>query len=91
MLILQDKPDEKFFHTSGLSFSPVATFKDDDGFVSHIYIHDDCYCIAVPCSWNVFTTATHIFKEAHDVLKKLPSLKGNALFSNGMFNKEVSC
>lgn len=65
---------------NGVEISPVATLTDGAGTV-HIWIDDHCYVIGVERkrldgtpSGQVFVAPTrHIFAEAFEVLKTLPS------------------
>ena len=79
MLKVTEKPYQPIRHVNGKMFMPIVTMDDGEGFTCHIYVEGCCYLIAVPCSWNSFTNATHIFPEVHGVFKTLPILEGSIL------------
>lgn len=63
---------------SGVEIHPVATLKDEHGGVAHISIDDGCYVLYLELSGakkGVCRSTTHIFAEAHAVLKELASPK----------------
>lgn len=57
----------------GTSFTPVATLVDESGGKAHIHIDDHCYVLTLRRDLGYIYT-THIFPEAFEVLKTLPSL-----------------
>lgn len=52
---------------------PIATLKDEYGGVCHIAEDDHCYVLYQNNSDGTYSLATHIFKEAFEVLRNLPS------------------
>jgi len=58
---------------NGVEFTPVATLADESGGVCHIDIDDHCYVLRLLQPDGKCLTATHIFPEAFEVLKNLPS------------------
>lgn len=58
---------------NGSKIEPVATLKDQYGGIAHIWIDDNCYVLGLEKD-SITTPTYHIFKEAFEVLKKLPSL-----------------
>lgn len=53
--------------------NPVATLEDEFGGVCQIINDDHCYVVCLKQDDGTFKHSTHIFKEAFDVLKNLPS------------------
>lgn len=73
---------------NGCEITPVATLIDSAGGVAHIWIDDHCYQLGLESSAEAksdgemvcepyVVPVTHIFAEAFDVLKLLPSLSKN--------------
>ena len=67
---------------NGCEITPVATLMDDSGGVAHIWFDDHCYQLGLESSAEAKSESyvvpvTHIFAEAFDVLKQLPSLSKN--------------
>jgi hypothetical protein len=54
--------------------SPVATLKDEFGGVCQIINDDHCYVVCLKQEDGTYKSTTHIFKEAFDVLSRLPLL-----------------
>lgn len=52
--------------------SPVATLKDEFGGVCQIINDDHCYVVCLKQQDGTYKPTTHIFKEAFEVLSKLP-------------------
>lgn len=59
--------------SSGCSFRPLATLKDEHGGVAHIATDDGCYVLTLERD-GVCDFTPWIFSEAFEVLKTLPSL-----------------
>jgi hypothetical protein len=69
--------------SNGVEITPVASLKDGCGGVAHIWVDDHCYVLGLE-RMEVLTSGSeerlivrpthHIFSEAFDVLKTLPSL-----------------
>ena len=57
----------------GVTFTPVATLTDESGGKAHIHIDDHCYVLTLRRDMGYIYTH-HIFPEAFEVLKLLPSL-----------------
>lgn len=53
--------------------SPVATLKNDYGSVCQIINDDHCYVICLKQEDGTYKPTTHIFKEAFEVLLRLPN------------------
>ena len=73
---------------NGCEITPIATLVDNAGGVAHIWIDDHCYQLGLESSAEAnnddemmsesyVVPITHIFAEAFDVLKQLPSLSKN--------------
>lgn len=71
---------------NGCEIKPVATLMSAAGGVAHIWIDDHCYQLGLESSAEAMSDGglvcepyvvpvTHIFAEAFDVLKQLPSLQ----------------
>lgn len=60
-------------HKSGSFVTPVATLTDGAG-VCQIIKDDNCYVLCLRQEDGRYKPATHIFKEALEVLKTLPPL-----------------
>ena len=65
---------------NGCEITPIATLADNAGGVAHIWIDDHCYQLGLESSAEAncesyVVPVTHIFAEAFDVLKQLPSLQ----------------
>ena len=71
---------------NGSEVTPIATLRSDAGGVAHIWIDDHCYELGLESSAEAMSDGvivcesyvvpvTHIFAEAFDVLKQLPSLR----------------
>ncbi|MCK5607752.1 hypothetical protein KAR91_38070 [Candidatus Pacearchaeota archaeon] len=74
--------DKSAVNKNGDELNPVATLKDEYGGVAHIGIDDHCYVLylqrtegGILAEERTFCVGvTHIFPEAFEVLKTLPSL-----------------
>lgn len=53
--------------------NPIATLKDEFGGVCQIINDDHCYVICLKQNDGTFRPSNHIFNEAFEVLKNLPS------------------
>lgn len=71
----QVETSPEIFMDSASIMTPVATLQDECGGTFHIVIDDHCYVLCMEGEDGACKPATHIFKEAFDILKKLPSLK----------------
>jgi hypothetical protein len=58
----------------GTTFTPVATLTDESGGKAQIHIDDHCYVLTLRRDMG-YIYSPHIFPEAFEVLKLLPSLK----------------
>ena len=60
------------FMGSASIMNPVATLQDECGGTFHIIIDDHCYVLCMEDEDGLCRPATHIFREAFEVLKQLP-------------------
>lgn len=68
-----DTVKSTFLASNKCKITPIATLKSEYGGTAHIWIDDHCYQLGLECDDGVIQT-THIFSEAFEVLKTLPSL-----------------
>ena len=59
---------------SGATATPVATLQDEHGGTVHIWVDDGCYVLGVTQNNGRVAHSGHIFPEAFEVMKTLPSL-----------------
>lgn len=64
---------EIIMEKSGSFITPVATLTDGFG-VCQIIMDDNCYVLCLRQKDGRYKPTTHIFKEALEILKTLPSL-----------------
>lgn len=62
-----------FLESASIAF-PIATLQDDFGGRCHIIIDDNCYVVCLENEDGACKPTTHIFREAFEILKFLPTL-----------------
>jgi len=70
----QIETDKTAFLSNGEEFTPIATLADEYGGRCQISIDDNCYVVKLKGEGDIYVNTNHIFPEAFEVLKKLPSL-----------------
>lgn len=68
----QVKTSSEIFMDSASIMIPVATLQDECGGTFHIIIDDHCYVLCMETEDGSCKPATHIFREAFEVIKTLP-------------------
>jgi hypothetical protein len=66
-----EKSPEVFMESAAI-VTPVATLEDDCGAKCHIIRDDHCYVLCIEQEDGSCRPATHIFKEAFQVMRRLP-------------------
>ena len=73
MYIQVETTPEITMSNSNSIVNPAATLEDESGGVCQIINDDHCYVVCLKQDDGTFQHSTHIFKEAFEVLKNLPS------------------